>query len=92
MDSYTKRKVVGVGIEVRSHGNAERGRGAGCKSWLLINVIFTLATDPPTPAPTLTYIIVVYTHKAVTRVLLYSIYICSSYLLLLYRVCVVYVH
>ena len=46
------RKVVGVTIEVRSHGNAERGRGAGCKSWLLKNVIFTLATDPPTPAPT----------------------------------------
>ena len=40
-----------VTIEVRSHGNAERGRGAGCKSWLLKNVIFTRATDPPTPAP-----------------------------------------
>ena len=35
-----------------SHGNAERGRGAGCKSWLLKNVIITLATEPPTPAPT----------------------------------------
>ena len=52
MKCYTKRNVVGVTIEVRSHGNAERGRGAGCKSWLLKNVIITLATDPPTPAPT----------------------------------------
>ena len=50
MKCYTKRKVVGVTIEVRSHGNAERGRGAGRKSWLLKNVIITLATDPPTPA------------------------------------------
>ena len=33
-----------------SHGNAERGRGAGCKSWLLKNVIITLITEPPTPA------------------------------------------
>ena len=41
-------------LYVRSHGNAERGRGAGRKSWLLKNVIITLATvDPPTPAPTL---------------------------------------
>ena len=53
MKCYTKRKVVGVtSFEVRSHGNAERGRGrgAGRKSWLLKNVIITLATDPPTPA------------------------------------------
>ena len=38
LDSYTKRKVVGVGIEVRRLGNAERGRGAGRKSWILKNV------------------------------------------------------
>ena len=34
----TKRNVIGVTREVRSHGNAERGRGAGCKSWLMKNV------------------------------------------------------
>ena len=32
LDSYTKRNVVGVGIEVRRRGKAERGRGAGRKS------------------------------------------------------------
>ena len=50
--------VVGVTIEVRSHGNAERGRGAGCN----VQVVTTekryihtasLATESPTPAPTL---------------------------------------
>ena len=40
LDSYTERKVVGVGIEVRRLGNAERGRGAGRKSWILKNVMF----------------------------------------------------
>ena len=47
-----KRNVVGVTREVHRHGNAERGRGAGCKSWLLKNVIFTLATDRRKRAPT----------------------------------------
>jgi len=41
---------LGVTIEVRRHVNAERGRGVGRKSWLLKSVIFTLATEPPTPA------------------------------------------
>ena len=44
--------VVGVTIEVRSHGNAERGRRRYRKSWLLENVRFTLATESPSPAPT----------------------------------------
>ena len=43
--TYTKRKVVGVGIEVRSHGYAVRARNRYRKSWLLKNVIFTLATE-----------------------------------------------
>ena len=56
MSYSNKRNVeVAVRIEVRSNGSsAERGRGAGRKSWILKNVIFTLATDPPRPtgAPT----------------------------------------
>ena len=43
--SYTKRKVVGVGIEVRSHGNAERARHRYRKWWVLKNVTFTLGFD-----------------------------------------------
>ena len=39
-----KRKVVGVAIEVRSHGNAERARHRYRKSWLLKNVIITLVS------------------------------------------------
>ena len=39
---HQKRSVVGVTIEVRRHGNAERGRGAGSKSCLLRNVIFLI--------------------------------------------------
>ena len=52
----SKWNVVGVTIEVRRHGNAERGRSAGCKSWRLKNVIFTLATESHTPAPTRIYL------------------------------------
>ena len=47
---YTDDNVVGVTIQLRKDGNAERGRGVGRKSWLLKNVMITLATDPPTPA------------------------------------------
>ena len=50
MKCYTDDNVVGVTIQLRKDGNAERGRGVGRKSWLLKNVMITLATDPPTPA------------------------------------------
>ena len=51
MDSYTKRKVVGVGIEVRSHGYAVRDRNRYRKWWVLKNVTFTLGTESPRRAP-----------------------------------------
>jgi hypothetical protein len=48
---YTKRNAVGVGIAVRKNGMDGRGRNRYRKSWLLKNVIFTLATESPSHAP-----------------------------------------
>ena len=54
---YNKRNAVVdvVPFKVRKDGYAvchPRARNRYRKSWLLKNVVFTLATDPPTPAPT----------------------------------------
>jgi hypothetical protein len=53
LDYYSKRNAVAVIIEVRKDGVDGRGRNRYRKSWILKNVMFTLATDRPTPAPTL---------------------------------------
>ena len=52
MDSYSDGLAVAVGIQFRRHADGERGRGAGCKWWLLENVMFPMATDSPSHAPT----------------------------------------
>ena len=48
---YNEREAVVVGIAVRKDGMDGRRRNRYRKSWLLENVIFTMATDPPTHAP-----------------------------------------
>ena len=51
MKPYNEREAVVVGIAVRKDGMDGRRRNRYRKSWLLENVIFTMATDPPTHAP-----------------------------------------
>ena len=53
LDSYTKRRAVGVRIEVCRHGKAKRARAWYSNAWLLKYETFTLATDRPTAAPSL---------------------------------------
>ena len=48
MDSYSKRDVVAVRIQLRKVGMDGCGRERYPKSWILKNVTFTLDTESPT--------------------------------------------
>jgi hypothetical protein len=52
LDFYNEREAVVVETEVRKDGMDGRGRNRYRKSWILKNVMFTLATESPSPAPT----------------------------------------
>ena len=53
MEKYSKRNAVAVLFKVRKDGMDGRGRNRYRKSWILKNVMFTLATESPSPAPPL---------------------------------------
>ena len=53
MKCYNDGVAVVVRIQLRKDGDAVRARNRYRKSWRLKNVMFTLETDPPRPAPTL---------------------------------------
>ena len=57
MKWYNKRNAVVVPFKVRKDGMDGRGRNRYRKTWLLKNVMFTLATESPSPAPTPHYIL-----------------------------------
>ena len=52
MKCYNDGVAVVVRIQLRKDGDAVRARNRYRKSWRLKNVMFTLETDPPRPAPT----------------------------------------